>query len=72
MEYVFVACQDTKKNSESLSHLISLIFNNIPLTGHYPVALKIPSVTALFKTGDKLDPNNHRPISSIPLLNKMF
>ena len=61
-----------KENSESLSHPISLIFNNIILTGHYPDALKIACVTALFKSGDKLDPNNYRPISSLPLLNKIF
>ena len=61
-----------KENSNALSHPISLIFNNIILCGHYPDVLKIACVTALFKSGDELDPNNYRPISSLPLLNKIF
>ena len=61
-----------KENSDSLSSPISLIFNNVILYGHYPDVLKIACVTALFKAGDKLDPNNYRPISSLPLLNKVF
>ena len=40
--------------------------------GQYPDALKIACVTALFKSGDKLNPNNYRPISSLPILNKVF
>ena len=61
-----------KENSDSLSLPISLIFNSVILYGHYPDVLKIACVTALFKAGDKLDPNNYRPISSLPLLNKVF
>ena len=61
-----------KENCDSLSSPISFIFNNILLYGHYPDILKIACVTALFKAGDKLDPNNYRPISSLPLLNKIF
>ena len=61
-----------KENSDSLSSPISIIFNNVILSGHYPDTLKIACVTALFKGGDKSDPNNYRPISSLPLLNKVF
>ena len=61
-----------KENSDSLSFPISLIFNNVLLHGQYPDILKIACVTALFKAGDKLNPNNYRPISSLPLLNKVF
>lgn len=61
-----------KESSDSLSSPISLIFNSVILYGHYPDVLKIACVTALFKAGDKLDPNNYRPISSLPLLNKIF
>ena len=61
-----------KENSDSLSTPISFIFNKMILFGHYPSILKIACVTALFKAGDKLDPNNYRPISSLPLLNKVF
>ena len=61
-----------KESSNALSFPISLIFNNIIICGHYPDVLKIACVTALFKSGDELDPNNYRPISSLPLLNKIF
>ena len=61
-----------KENCDSLSSPISFIFNKILFYGHYPDTLKIACVTALFKAGDKLDPNNYRPISSLPLLNKIF
>ena len=61
-----------KENSNSLSIPISLIFNNMITHGNYPNVLKIACVTALFKAGDKQDPNNYRPISSLPLLNKIF
>ena len=34
--------------------------------------LKLACITAVFKGGDKTNPNNYRPISSLPLLNKIF
>ena len=57
-----------KENLEFLAHPFSLIFIKIISSGCYPDALKI----ALFKAGDKTDPNNYRPISLLPLLNKIF
>ena len=61
-----------KDNSQTLAEPISLIFNNIILRGQYPDTLKIACITALFKAGNKLDPNNYRPISTLSLLNKIF
>ena len=61
-----------KDNSDALSDPISFIFNNIINSGQYPDILKIACITAIFKAGDKLDPNNYRPISTLPLLNKIF
>ena len=61
-----------KENSLSLSNPISLIFNNIITQSQYPDTLKIACITALFKAGDELDPNNYRPISSLTTLNKIF
>ena len=61
-----------KQNAEILSNPISAIFNNIITSGLYPDKLKIACVTALFKSGDKCDVNNYRPISSLPLLNMIF
>ena len=61
-----------KENANSLSYPISIIFNSMIAHGHYPDILKIACVTALFKSGDKLNPNNYRPISSLPIINKIF
>ena len=61
-----------KENSILLSQPICIIFNNIVTQGLYPDHLKIACITALFKSGDKLNPNNYRPISSLSTLNKIF
>ena len=61
-----------KDNASPLSDPISFIFNNIIYTGLYPDILKIACITAVFKSGDKQNPNNYRPISTLPLLNKIF
>ena len=61
-----------KENSLLLSIPISIIFNNIVRQGRYPNLLKIACITALYKSGDKLSPNNYRPISSLSTLNKIF
>ena len=61
-----------KENSSALADPISYIFNNIISIGQYPDILKIACVTAVFKTGDKQNANNYRPISTLPLLNKIF
>ena len=61
-----------KDNSSALADPISYIFNNIIGIGQYPNILKIACVTAVFKSGDKQNTNNYRPISTLPLLNKVF
>ena len=61
-----------KSNSQTLAAPISMVFNNIIQSGQYPDTLKIACITALFKAGDKLDPTNYRPISTLSLLNKIF
>ena len=40
--------------------------------GEYPAQLKLAKVIALFKKGDKLQPNNYRPISLLSCFNKIF
>ena len=61
-----------KDSSSALAGIISCIFNNIISIGQYPDILKIACVTAIFKSGDKQNVNNYRPISTLPLLNKVF
>jgi hypothetical protein len=50
-----------------LSHLISKIFE----TGHYPVCLKIAIFTPIFKSGSNKNIDNYRPISVLPIINKI-
>ena len=40
--------------------------------GEYPTQLKIAKVIALFKKGQKTQPNNYRPISLLSCFDKIF
>ena len=55
-----------------IAPLLSTIFNLIIQTGIYPDSLKIVRVRPIFKTGNRLDVSNYRPISVLPTLNKIF
>ena len=51
---------------------LSLIYNKSIEIGIYPMALKVAKVIALFKKGDRYQPNNYRPISLLSCFNKIF
>ena len=51
---------------------LTSIFSKSILTGIYPNDWKAAKVTPLFKKGLKLDPNNYRPISVIPVFSKVL
>jgi hypothetical protein len=55
-----------------LSPILTDIFNLIMTMGIYPDCLKCARVTPIFKSGDKLNPLNYRPISVLKSLNKVF
>ena len=61
-----------KKMHVELTGPITSIFNKIVETGIYPQKLKIASITPIFKSGDKQDVINYRPISTLSLLNKII
>ena len=42
---------------------LCLIYNKAIEIGKYPMALKVAKVIALFKKGDKNQPNNYRPLA---------
>ena len=48
------------------------IFNKCVDQGIYPNILKIGKITPLFKSGDKVDKDNYRPITVLSLINKVF
>ena len=51
---------------------LSRIYNKAIEIGKYPMAFKVAKVIALFKTGDKYQPNTYRPISLLSCFNKIF
>ena len=51
---------------------IAGLFNHIISTGLYPDQLKIATVIPIFKSGNRCDTKNYRPISLLPVLDKIF
>ena len=54
------------------SYNLEKIFNKSILDANYPLQMKVAKVIALFKKGDRLQPNNYRPISLLACCNKLF
>ena len=54
--------------SEPLSHIINLTFK----TGKIPVDLKTSIIIPVYKTGDKCEFKNYRPISLLPCSSKIL
>lgn len=53
--------------SEPLTHIINAIITSCT----YPKALKVARVVPIYKAGDRSNPGNYRPISVLPVLNKV-
>ena len=51
-----------------LSQIINMCFK----FGVFPECLKIGRVVPIFKTGDRSDPTNYRPITILPYISKIF
>ena len=51
---------------------ISLIFYNCISTGIFPSKMKIARVTPIQKNGSRLDINNYRPTSVLPIFSKIL
>ena len=61
-----------KDGARILAKPISELCNLFMALGSFPDPYKIAKVKPLFKKGSKTDPSNHRPISLLPLLSKVF
>lgn len=61
-----------KSCSDVIAPYIAYIINRSVDTGIFPDSLKEARVTPLFKSGDKDDLGNYRPISILPTLSKLF
>ena len=56
----------------TLSPTLAILFNNCIYAGVFPDILKIARVIPLFKSGDRNDISNYRPISLLPVISKNF
>ena len=61
-----------KKIFYIIEPILLYIFNLTFSTGTFPDAMKIARVTPIFKSGDKLDVSNFRPISVLPCFSKIL
>ena len=58
--------------SKDLSPVLSELFNNSFEKGIFPDLLKLAKVTPQFKGGDKMEPGNFRPVSVLPIFDKIL
>ena len=52
--------------------IITACINKAIETGNFPDSIKMANVTPVFKKEDPLDKSNHRPVSILPLLSKVY
>ena len=58
--------------NDCLSLPLSKIINASYSLGIFPEDLKLARLTPVYKRGNKQDPSNYRPISSLPYISKIF
>lgn len=51
---------------------ITILINETIRTATFPDCLKLAMVTPIYKKGPRTDPANYRPISSLPIISKLF
>lgn len=67
-----IRARDIKNNIFFLKKIITHFINQIIMTSIVPEGLKITFLRPVFKTGNKNDTNNYRPIGSVSVLMKIF
>ena len=55
-----------------IAPFLSILFNKCITDGVFPKCFKVAKVIPLFKSGDKHDLSNYRPISLLPCISKVF
>jgi len=58
--------------SNLISPIVSQLFNLSVIQGVFPSSLKIARITPIFKAGNARLVENYRPISTLPVLSKIF
>ena len=58
--------------STDLAPVLREIFNSSFEEGIFPDLLKLAKVTPIYKSGDKMEPGNFRPVSVLPVFDKIL
>lgn len=72
MDFTTLAQDYLKMHPPSLLFNMSKLFNMSLSTSQFPTLWKCSKVVALFKSGDKCNVTNYRPISVLPTISKIL
>ena len=61
-----------KDSASLIADSLTLLFNRSLDSGNFPSLWTCSEVSALFKSGDRCDPNNYRPISVLRTISKIL
>ena len=61
-----------KKHAEMFAPILCMFFQELYEQGLVPSELKQANITPIFKSGNKKDPSNYRPVSITPIVAKIF
>ena len=61
-----------KKLNLLICPILANLINESLKLGEYPNCLKMGKVLPIFKSGNHMEPGNHRPITLLPAINKIF
>ena len=61
-----------KLTTPVISESLATIFNASLVTGIFPDVRKTAKVSPIYKTGERVDRNNCKPISVLPVISKIF
>ena len=67
-----IPCSILKSSADVISGVLSEMINLSFSTGVYPEKLKVAKVIAIYKSGDKTNISNYRPISLLSIVSKIF
>jgi hypothetical protein len=59
-----------KLSASIIADSLTFIYNQCISKNYFPLALKLSKIIPIYKSGDKKNPSNYRPISLVPILSK--